>query len=207
MRPPTRGRGRLTAAATITTVAAAAMLAVVPPSPLAAQVPGVVGVEARAGGSVGSFTPTSAGLELAPAPSWAVSVTWGPSAMIGGYVAYSAVGFRCEGAFCRGYDVSFVSRGVSLGVRGQAQLPGQPWLRAGVLLHELEQRWGGTTPGNESTGAGPGFEGAIGATWRVGPRLYLVPGLHVGFLPTRADDGEMDHAFFTGLDLGLRFNL
>jgi hypothetical protein len=203
----TADRPRLAPTALITTAVAALLLAVVPPSPLSAQVPGVVGVEARAGGAVGSFTQTGAGLEMAPALSWALSVTWGPSAMIGGYVAYSAVGFRCEGAFCSGYDVSFVSHGFSLGVRGEAQLPGRPWLRAGVLLHDLEQRWGGATPGSETTGASPGFEGAIGATWGLGPRLHLVPGLHLGFLPTRADDGETDHAFFAGLDLGIRLNL
>jgi hypothetical protein len=178
------------------------------PSPTVAQVPGVVGLEVRAGAAVGSYAPTRAGLQMAPAPAWGVWVSWGPSRAIGAYASYASVGFGCEEGFCRGYDVSFASRGVGLGVRAEAPLPGAPWVRAGLLLHELEQSWGGTSPpGSATADTGAGFETAVGLNWRVGPRLELGPSLHLGFLPTRGEDGVTDRAFFAGLDLGVRLVL
>jgi hypothetical protein len=171
-----------------------------------AQVPGVLGVELRAGAAVGAFQTTGAGLEVVPGPALGVSVTWGPSEAIGAYASWASIGFGCEAGFCRGYDVSFASRGPSLGVRGQAPVWGEPWLRAGVLLHEFVQRWGGAVPpGSETTGADPGLEVAAGLTWRAGDRLSLVPGIHLGVLPTRAEDGGTDRAVSTTLELGARW--
>lgn len=186
--------------------AIAVMLALAPPPAASAQVPGVLGVELRAGGAVGSFEPTGAGLEMVPGPAWGISVSWGPNETIAAYAAWSSITFGCDAGFCSGFDVSFTSSGLSLGARAQAPLPGTPWLRAGVLLHDFEQRWdGGPAPGSTTTGADPGLEAAAGLTWPVGARLSLVPGLHVGVLPTVAEDGETDRATFMGLELGARW--
>jgi hypothetical protein len=174
----------------------------------AAQVPGVVGLEARAGGAVGSYAPTSAGLQMVPKPAWSASLSWGPGQVIGAYAAYASVRFGCDDGFCRGYDVSFLSRGVSLGLRAEAPLAGEPWVRAGVLLHQLDQRWGGTSqPGSARADADAGFEAAVGMSWRVGPGLDAGPSLHLGFLPTRGEGGNTDRAFFAGLDVGVRLVL
>jgi hypothetical protein len=178
------------------------------PAFAAGQVPGVLGVEARAGAAVGSYAPTSAGLQMAPEPAWHLALSWGPSRMIGAYAAYSSVGFGCDEGFCREYDVSFVSRGVSLGARAEAPVAGAPWVRAGVLLHELDQRWGGAQPAGSATAdTDTGFEAAAGMSWRAGPGLEVGPSLHLGFLPTRGEDGVTDRAFFVGLDLGVRWVL
>jgi hypothetical protein len=184
-----------------------ALLPALLPAPMAAQVPGVLGVEARVGGAVGSYAPTSAGLQMAPEPAWAVSLSWGPSRMVGAYAAYASVGFGCDEGFCRGYDVSFVSRGVSLGIRAEAPIQGAPWARAGMLLHQLEQNWGAASPGSAAADTGTGFETAVGMSWSVGRGLDVGPSLHLGFLPTRSEGGIADRAFFAGLDVGLRLVL
>jgi hypothetical protein len=189
-------------------LAMAVLVLGVAPTPGSAQVPGVLGVEARAGAAVGSYAPTGAGLQMTPKPAWDVSLSWGPSRMIGAYAAYSAAGFGCDEGFCRSYDVSFVSRGVSLGIRGEAPIASAPWLRAGVLFHELDQRWGGAQPAGSATAdTGAGFEAAAGMSWRVGSGLEVGPSLRLGFLPTRGEDGITDRAFFAGLDLGVRWVL
>jgi hypothetical protein len=185
--------------------AAAVVVALVTAPAAGAQVPGVLGVELRAGPAVGSFEATHAGLEMNPGPALGLSVTWGPSERIGGYVSYASFGFGCEGAFCTGYDVSFVSRGLSLGARAQAPVASEPWLRAGVLFHSFEQRWGGASPGTVDSETSVGFEGAAGVTWRFGDRFSFVPGLYMGVLPTTAEDGAGERAFFTALELGARF--
>jgi hypothetical protein len=185
-----------------------ALLPAVLPAPMAAQVPGVLGVEARVGGAVGSYAPTGAGLQMAPEPAWAVSLSWGPSRAVGAYASYASVGFGCDQGFCRGYDVSFVSRGMSLGVRAEAPVTGAPWARAGVLLHELKQTWRGTSPpGSARADAGAGFEAAVGMSWLVEPGLDVGPSLHLGFLPTRGEGGITERAFFAGLDIGIRLVL
>lgn len=170
-----------------------------------AQVPGLLGVEARAGGGIGSFEATGAGLEFVPGPAWGLVLTWGLDERIGLYAGYSSITFGCDAAFCRGYDVSFVSRGVSLGARGQAPIRGRPWLRLGVLLHDFEQRWHGPErPGSETTDAGTGLETAAGIQWDLRPGVSLVPGLQLGLLPVRDDEGVTERAFFTALELGVR---
>jgi hypothetical protein len=171
-----------------------------------AQVPGVLGVEARAGAAVGSFEPSGAGLQMAPGLAWSVLVSWGPGTPWGVYAAYGSYGFGCDDAWCAGQDVTFASRGPSLGARVQAPVRLDPWLRAGLLLHDLEQRWTGPDGRERATADGQlGFEAATGLTWPVGRRIDMVPGLHVGLLPTRVADGETDRAFFTALELGVRF--
>jgi hypothetical protein len=185
--------------------AAATALALAAVSTAGAQVPGVLGIELRAGAAAGAFEPTGVGLEVVPGPAWGLAVTWGPADAIAAYASYASIGFGCTGGFCRGYDVTFVSRGLSLGARAEAPVGGRPWLRAGVLLHDFGQRSGGTGPPvSVDTETDPGFEAAAGLTWRFGRRLALLPGLHMGFLPTRAQDGETDRAFFTSLELGAR---
>jgi hypothetical protein len=196
---------RLPPAPTLTVAAALMAWTAFASLPADAQVPGVLGIEVRAGSAVGSFAPTGAGLEFVPGPAWALSATWGPRETIAGYATYSANTFGCDGAFCRGYDVSFVSRGLSLGVRAHAPLRLDPWLQGGLLLHEFEQRWEGSdAPEGVKSGANAGLETGAGFTARIGHRLSLLPGVHLGFLPTRGDDGVTDRAFFASLALGAR---
>jgi hypothetical protein len=175
----------------------------------AAQIAGVPAVEVWGGAAIGSFAPTSAGLERAPGPAWGAAVSWGPGPALGGYVAFSSIGFGCEGGFCQGFDVSLASRGLSLGVRAEAPRAGSPWLRAGLLLHRLEQEWvdGSGARQTETTDVSAGIEGAAGLSWQVADRVSLNPGFHLGFLPTKAPDGVTENLFFTALELALRFRL
>jgi hypothetical protein len=182
------------------TAACAAWLALVA-SPAGGQVPGALAAEAWGGAAVGSFEVTYSGLEMAPGAAWGATLSWGPSERVGGYVAYAAIPFRCEGGLCKGYDVAFESRGVSFGVRGQLEMEGEPWAQAGVLLHGFQQRWNGDRVDTETD---PGFEGAVGLTWRVGRRVSMVPALHMGFLPTRAPDGVTERAAFVAARVGAR---
>lgn len=170
-----------------------------------AQVPGVFGIEMRSGPAVGSFEATHAGLEMNPGPAFGLSVTWGRSERIGAYVSYASIAFGCEGAFCTGHAVSFASRGLSLGARAKAPVASEPWLRAGLLLHGFEQRWGGAAPATVESDTSAGIEAAGGVSWRIRERLSFVPGLYMGVLPTRAEDGVEERAFFTGLELGVRY--
>jgi hypothetical protein len=174
-----------------------------------AQVPGSLAVEVRGGAGIGAYEATAAGLEFVPRPAWGVAVSWGPSPALAGYVAYSAVGFGCADGFCQDGNVSFTSRGPSLGLRGVASVRGEPWLRGGLLLHGLAQRWTGVAGSGEATAeGGPGVEVAGGVTWRITDRLSVTPGLHIGFLPTtRESDGATENVVFSALDLGLRLGL
>jgi hypothetical protein len=190
-------------------LAVVAGLAPAGPAPATAQmpgVPGVLGIEGRVGTAVGSYEPTLAGWQWVPGGAVGVAVSWGPSDALAGYLAYSAISFGCEDAFCRGQDVTFQSRGVSLGLRAEAPVAARPWLKAGLLFHDLEQRWLAAAPPTSATAQGRlGFEAAAGATLGVAHRIDLVPGVHLGYLPTRAADGETDRAVFLALDLGVRF--
>lgn len=178
-------------------------------APAHAQAPGALGLEARAGAGIGAFEATAAGLQMAPGAAWGVSLSWGPTPALGGYLAYSAIGFGCTEGFCRDQDVSFTSRGLSVGVRAEAPVRSAPWLRGGLLFHDLEQRWSGVAePGAATADGRLGFEAAGGLSWPVADRLSLTPGLHVGFLPTtRAADGATENVVFFVLDVGLRFSL
>jgi hypothetical protein len=201
----------------IPATAAAALLAVTvmaaSAGSVAAQVPGVpgvAGVEVWGGAGVGSFAPTGAGLEMQqPGPVWGVAASWGPWQALGAYVAFASVGFGCSGGFCQGLDVSFASRGLSMGVRGEAPVAASPWLRVGALLHNLEQQWTGSdgVRHRETTDAGAGLEAALGVSWRITERLSVTPGVHVGFLSTRAPDGVTDNVHFRALQVGLRLQL
>jgi hypothetical protein len=176
---------------------------------VAAQVPGVLGAEAWGGAAVGSFATTWAGLEMAPGPAWGAALSWGPSQTLGGYLAFASIGFGCDGGVCQDRQVSLTSRGVSVGARGQARMAGDPWLRAGLLLHRLEQQW--TDSAGErrgaTTGTAAGAELTAGLSWRIGERVAVNPGLHFGWLPTRAPDGVTENAFFAALELGLRYRI
>jgi hypothetical protein len=178
-------------------------------APVHAQVPGALGVEVRAGAGIGAFEASNAGLQIAPRTAWGLSVSWGPTPALGGYLAYSAVGFGCTDGFCRDQDVSFTSRGLSAGVRAEAPLRAAPWVRGGLLFHDLDQRWSGAAgPRAEKAEGGLGFEAAGGLSWPITERLSAAPGLHVGFLPTtRAVDGATENAVFFTFDVGLRFSL
>ncbi len=200
------GRSASFRATALGLVLAAGAGTVLAPAPASGQVPGAFGIEVRGGGAIGSYQPTGAGLQAVPGPAWSVLLSWGLTEELGLHMGYSAMTFGCDDAWCRGYDMSFVSRGPSVGARLQLARPLTPWLRAGLLLHDLDQRWTAAQGRVSETAAGRlGLEVAAGLTWNLLPGLDLVPGVHLGLTRTRNSEGDTHSALFTALDLGIRY--
>jgi hypothetical protein len=163
------------------------------PLPAAGQ---TFAVEARAGGAVGNYTGTAAGLELAPRLAGAVAVEARALRFASPYVAFTWAGFGCRDGFCTDRDVSLVSRGAGAGVRWHGTTP---WIRTGLVYHSLHVR---SVAGEESGDPALGFEVAGGASIRVGRGLELTPQLSYTRHPARTE--QRGHAALLGAGLGLR---
>lgn len=171
-----------------------------------AQAGGVLDLEAWGGASVGSYEPTGAGVEPLPGTAWGVGVGWGPTERLGAHLSWASLPFGCRGGLCRGFDVSFRSRGPGLGVRGHAALPGEPWAQAGLLLHGFRQAWVDRDGDARSeTDLAPGVELAAGVALRLGDRVALLPALQAGILRVPAHDGGADNVFVATARVGVRF--
>lgn len=175
------------------TRAAVALLTALVPAAASAQ---QLAVELRAGASVGNYTETAAGLELLPAPSFAVVLETGLTGSLSGYAGFTRSTFGCEEGFCADRDVSLTSQGLILGGRWDG---GLPWVRAGLAVQSLRLS---AEAQAETSDPGVGWDLAAGVTLPVGRRLRLRPGLT--YLRHEAATGQGDgHVAVLALEVGL----
>jgi opacity protein-like surface antigen len=181
---------RLVALAT----AAAALTAA---APLAAQ----LSLEVRGGAAVGNASQSLSGLDMAPRPAFGAGFSLPVRGPATAYAAYTRSAFGCEEGFCIDRDVTFVSHGVSAGVRLEhGQLP---YLQAGLLYHALDTR---ARTGGDSGEAGIGYELGVGYAVPLTPRIAVTPALT--YRRHDAVSGGVDGyaALVTG-EIGVRFRL
>ena len=91
--------------------------------------------ELRAGGAVGNYTASGAGLELLPRLSVAASAEMRFTPTVSGYAALNRSSFGCADGFCATREHLFTSQGVAAGVRYDA---GVFWGRAGLGVQALQ---------------------------------------------------------------------
>jgi hypothetical protein len=130
-----------------------------------------------------------------------VSVTLTPLPFVSVYGAWQKVEFEREGS-----EGSVITdEGWSGGVRLSVPLPVvpiDPWIRAGVLTHELEA--GGLTGGGDR---GVGVEVGGGLRFRLGRGVALTPGVswtRYGFDDDAVADGKVNVEYLR-VDVGARF--
>lgn len=180
----------------------AAQAQLLPDIPLSVEVRGGVGVP------VGDFAGEE-GIEAGTGFGFGVGAMVGVTPMFSAYGAYQWTRFGC--GECEGIenlDDEVTDSGFELG--GQADLPFRPaglapWVRAGVLLHELE--FSGDE-GDVSSDRSLGFALGGGITYPLGPTLSVTPGIHYRNYSAEFDlgnldlNGETDVSHLT-LDVGL----
>lgn len=130
-----------------------------------------------------------------------VSLTVGMLPFMGVYGAWQQVKFEGEG----NDDSVITDRGWAVGARVAVPtpfIPIDPWVRAGVVRHELEA--GGLDDGGD---AGVGFEVGGGLRVRVGSGIALTPAVtwtRYGFDDDTVDDGKVS-VEYVRVDVGVRF--
>jgi hypothetical protein len=151
-----------------------------PPHPGFEDGRGSFSVELRAGSGIGDFAPTAAGLHWAPAAAGGVVLDWRIVSWFSVYGGASWNAFGCERSACSGLDVTFVSRGWDLGVRGDLDMSGRPWLRLGVVRHRLATRWvEDGEKGEMDSPQGVGLEAALGFEIPIHQGFSLTPGVRL----------------------------
>jgi len=130
-----------------------------------------------------------------------VSLTVGTLPFVGLYGAWQQVKFDRDG---NGESV-VTDQGWTGGVRVSVPtpfIPIDPWIRAGIVAHELEA--GGLEGGGDS---GVGVEVAGGLRVQVGSRIALTPGVswtRYGFDDETVTDGRVNVEYLR-VDVGVRF--
>ncbi|HYW10813.1 MAG TPA: hypothetical protein VE871_02625 [Longimicrobium sp.] len=131
-----------------------------------------------------------------------VSLTVGsPLPFVGLYGAWQQVKFDRDG----GGESVVTDQGWTGGVRVSVPtpfIPIDPWIRAGIVAHELEA--GGLEGGGDS---GVGMEVAGGLRVQVGSRIALTPGVswtRYGFDDETVTDGKVNVEYLR-VDVGVRF--
>jgi hypothetical protein len=178
-------------------VAALGTLAAAPLAPAAAQ--GVV-VELSAGGAVGNYTETGAGLDLVPGPAFGARVELWAMPTLAGYAGVTRATFGCEEGICTGRDLSLTSQGLVVGAQWS---PGIPWVRAGVAFQGLTIR---DPDVEESFDPGLGFELSAGADVPVWGRFRVRPGI-VWLRHDASTDLGDGHVSLLALQLGVAMEL
>lgn len=129
-----------------------------------------------------------------------VSLTVGTLPFVGLYGAWQQVKFDRDGS-----ESVVTDQGWTGGVRVSVPtpfIPIDPWIRAGIVAHELEA--GGLEGGGDS---GVGVEVAGGLRVQVGSRIALTPGVswtRYGFDDDTVTDGKVNVEYLR-VDVGLRF--
>ena len=173
-------------------------LLVVGTVPAAAQ---ALTAELRAGGAVGNYSESGAGLELVPGPSFGAQVELEVVEDVSAYAAFNRSTFGCEEGFCTDLDVSMTSQGFTLGARWS---PWLAWVRAGLALEGLDVETEGE--GTTSSDPGLGLDLGAGLSLDLGRRMELRPG--VAYRRHAASDatGDGHVAVVTGeLGFAVRF--
>lgn len=130
-----------------------------------------------------------------------VSLTVGVLPFVGVYGAWQQVKFDDDD----GEDNVITDQGWAVGARVSVPtpfIPIDPWIRAGVVTHELEA--GGLDDGGDR---GLGVEVGGGLRVSVGSRIALTPGVtwtRYGFDDDTVADGEVNVQYLR-VDLGVRF--
>lgn len=130
-----------------------------------------------------------------------VSLTVGMLPFVGVYAAWQQVKFDREGS----EESVITDQGWAVGARVSVPtpfVPIDPWIRAGVVAHELEA--GGLEDGGDR---GLGVEVGGGLRVSVGSRIALTPGVtwtRYGFDDETVDDGRVNVQSLR-VDLGVRF--
>lgn len=152
--------------------------------------------ELRAGGAIGSYTQTDAGLDLVPGPAFAATVEVGFTESVAMYVGINRSSFGCEEALCTGRDISLTSQGVLAGGRFSA---GLVWARAGMAIQALRVATDAVT---ETSSPALGWDLAGGVAIPVGQGFEVRPG--ITYLRHGAStDGGDDHVALLALELGV----
>lgn len=165
-------------------------------SPAAAQ---RLDLELRAGGAVGNYTATDAGLELVPGPSFGALVEARLTGPVSGYVGFTRSTFGCDDALCTGRDVTLTSQGLVLGARW---IRGLFWGRAGLSFQALNVT---SDVQDETSDLGIGWDLGVGAQIPLGRGVRLRPGLT--YLRHDAPTDVDGHVAVLGLEIGVAVGL
>jgi hypothetical protein len=186
--------GRLIRATTLAVACAAASVRV---APLAAQLADILPLSVEARGGIALPAEAFEGVDGGVAGE--VSATWHALPFIGIYGAYQRNRFAWDGSGTPGHATDTgVAAGVRLGIPALL-LPIDPWIRAGVVAHQLEGE------GLDEEG-GRGWEVGAGLGFPLARGVSLTPGV----LWTRyrhgsgAADGELLRVRHLRADVGLR---
>lgn len=154
------------------------------------------GVELGAGGAIGNYTETDAGLDIVPGPAFSATVDVRLTGLWSAYAGINRTGFGCTEALCAGREVSLVSQGARAGVRVTRDVL---WARGGLVVQSLRITTDAVT---ETSDPGLGVELGAGAAIPVGRGFRIRPGLtymrHAA--PTADADG---HTALLVLEVGV----
>ena len=153
--------------------------------------------ELRAGLTVGSHSRSAAGLDIAPALSFDVTVRRQMWPRIALFAGYSRTAFGCEEGYCADQDVSVTGNHAALGAEWGS---GGPWVRLGLLLGAVDAGADG-----DPSSFGVGVLGAAGLRIGTG-RMQFMPGLSYRWMSASATS-ESAGAVALALDLGLAFRI
>ncbi len=166
-------------------------------------------VRAGAGVPIGDFASADTPPAAEPGIGFGAGAIFHASRTLGLYGGYSQTGFGCGDCGIFNIDDTVTDRGFGLGAqasfaRGPAGL--LPWLRAGVIRHQLRFTGGGSSVTSDPAF---GFAAGAGVAWSPAPRLTVTPGVHfrgysadfpLGTLPERSADVS-----YLGVDVGLAY--
>lgn len=180
-------------------------LAVAAPVAVQAQTP--FSIEAQAGVMVptGDFADDFATTGF----GFGVNAAYRIMPMLDIYAGYSWQRFGTDSEF-EEVDVDIDDSGFALG--GRVMFPGtglDPWIRAGVILHELKLSGseGGFSASITSDRA-VGFEGAAGLAFPVAPRIQLTPGVTFRtYKPEFEGETSDESVTYFGVHIGGRISL
>lgn len=153
-------------------------------------------VELRAGGAVGNYSETQAGLDLVPGLSFAATAELRLTDLVSAYAGINRSGFGCDEGFCTGRDVSLASQGATAGVR---LTRGLFWGRAGLAVQMLRQSSDVQT---ETSDPGVGWDLAAGVEIPAGRGFLIRPGLTYVRHQVPIDDVDA-HAALLALEVGV----
>lgn len=205
---PASGAPRVPARAVAvrTLLAAAATAALMAAGPADADAQVAAAFELRPGGSVGRYDVARGGMDSSPQLAWRAGATISPRPLIHLVASYGRSAFGCQGGFCEGTDVGFVSSGGELGLRlGAAGARPGPWVQGDLIAHSVRATW---PDGDQDSDRAVGWGAAIGFHLPVAPRLAVSPALRVQtYAAALPPDPEPYRVSMASAELGLRLRL
>jgi hypothetical protein len=181
-------------------------LGIMAPAAVVAQTPFSVEVQAGVVVPTGDFADEFA----TPGVGIGANVAYRVIPMLDIYAGYSWQRFGADDAASEGTDLDIDDSGFALG--GRLNFPGMglgPWVRAGVILHELKISGsdGGFSASLTSDRA-VGFEVGAGLSFPVAPKISLTPGVTFRTYEPEFDGESADESVtYFGLHLGGQISL